>query len=30
MEDGLSIMIEGNINAHIWDVDGCESENGRG
>ena len=27
--DGLSIMIGGYMNAHIWEVDGCENQNGR-
>ena len=29
LDDGLGIMIGGDINAHIWELDGCENENGR-
>ena len=29
LDDGLGIMIGGNMNAHIWELDGCENENGR-
>ena len=29
LEDGLGIMIGGDMNAHIWELDGCENENGR-
>ena len=29
LEDVLGIMIGGDINAHIWELDGCENENGR-
>ena len=28
-EDGLKIMIGGDINAHIWELDKCENKNGR-
>ena len=28
-DDGLGIMNGGDINAHIWELDGCENENGR-
>ena len=28
MEDGLSIIIGGDMNAHIWEVDGSENEIG--
>ena len=27
-EDDLCVMIGGEMNAHIWEVDGCENENG--
>ena len=27
-DDGLGIMIGGDMNAHIWELDGCENENG--
>ena len=30
LDDGLGIMIGGDMNAHIWELDGCENENGRG
>ena len=29
LDDGLGIMIGGDMNAHIWELDGCETENGR-
>ena len=29
LENGLSNMIGGYMNVHIWEVDGCENENGR-
>ena len=29
LDDGLGIMIGGDINVHIWELDGCENENGR-
>ena len=29
LDDGLGIMIGGDMNAHIWELDGCENENGR-
>ena len=29
LDDGLGIMIGGDMNAHIWQLDGCENENGR-
>ena len=29
LENGLGIMIGGDMNAHIWELDGCENENGR-
>ena len=29
MEDGFGIMIGGDMNSHIWELDGCEHENGR-
>ena len=29
LEDGLGIIIGGDMNAHIWELDGCENENGR-
>ena len=25
-DDGLGIMIGGDMNAHIWELDGCENE----
>ena len=28
LDDGLGIMIGGDMNAHIWELDGCENENG--
>ena len=28
-DDGLGIMIGGDMNAHIWELDGCATENGR-
>ena len=28
MGDGLGIMIGCDMNAHIWELDGCENENG--
>ena len=28
-EDGLGIIIGGDMNSHIWELDGCESKNGR-
>ena len=27
-EDGLNIMIGGDMNAHIWELDKCENKNG--
>ena len=30
LDDGLGIMIGGDMNAHIWELDGCENENGQG
>ena len=27
--NGLGIMIGGDMNAHIWELDGCENENCR-
>ena len=30
LDDGLCIMIGGNMNAHIWELDGCENNNGWG
>ena len=30
LEDGLGIIIRGDMNAHIWELDGCENENGDG
>ena len=30
LENGLGIMIGGDMNAHIWELDGCENVNGRG
>ena len=29
LDGGLGIMIGGDMNAHIWELDGCENENGR-
>ena len=29
LDDGLGIMIGGDMNAHIWELDSCENENGR-
>ena len=29
LDDGLGIMIGGDLNAHIWELDDCENENGR-
>ena len=29
LDDGLGIMIGGDMHAHIWKLDGCENENGR-
>ena len=29
LDDGLGITIGGDMNAHIWELDGCENENGR-
>ena len=29
LDDSLGIMIGGDMNAHIWELDGCENENGR-
>ena len=29
LDDGLGIMIGGDINAQIWELDGCQNENGR-
>ena len=29
LDDGLGIMIGGDMNAHIWELDGCENENDR-
>ena len=29
LEDGLDIMIRCDMNTHIWELDGCENENGR-
>ena len=29
LDDGLDNMIGGDVNAHIWELDGCENENGR-
>ena len=29
LDDGLGILIGGYMNAHIWELDGCENENGR-
>ena len=28
-EDGLNIMIGGDMNAHIWELDICENKNGK-
>ena len=28
-DDSVSIMIGGDMSAHIWELDGCENENGR-
>ena len=27
-EDGLNIMIGGDMNAHIWELDKCQNKNG--
>ena len=27
LDDGLGIMIGGDMNAHIWELDSCENEN---
>ena len=29
LEDGSSIMIGGDMDVHIWELDGCENENSR-
>ena len=29
LDDGLGIMIIGDMNSHIWELDGYENENGR-
>ena len=29
LDDGLGIMIGGEINAHLWELDDCENENSR-
>ena len=29
LDDGLGIMVGGDMNAYIWELDGCENENGR-
>ena len=29
LDDGMGIMIGGDLNGHIWVLDGCENENGR-
>ena len=29
LDDSLGIMIGGDMNAHIWELYGCENENGR-
>ena len=29
LDNGLGIRIGGDMNAHIWELDGCENENGR-
>ena len=29
LDDSLGIMIGGDMNVHIWELDGCENENGR-
>ena len=26
LDDGLAIMIGGDMNAHIWELDGCENK----
>ena len=28
-EDGLNIMIGGDMNTHIWELDKCENKNGK-
>ena len=28
-EDGLNIMIRGDMNTHIWELDKCENKNGK-
>ena len=28
-EDGLKIMIGGDMNAHIWELQKCENKNGK-
>ena len=30
LDDGLGNIIGGDMNAHTWELDGCENENGRG
>ena len=29
LDDGLGIITGGDMNAHIWEMDGCGIENGR-
>ena len=29
LDDGVGIMVGGDMNAHIWELDDCENENGR-
>ena len=29
LDDGLRVMIGGDMNVHIWELDGCENKNGR-
>ena len=29
LDDGLGIMIGGDMNGHIWELDGCENDNGQ-
>ena len=29
LDDGISVMIGGDMNIHIWEMVGCENENGR-
>ena len=29
LADGLGIILGCDMNAHIWELDGCENENGR-